>query len=326
MKYRNIIYILALFAVILSCSSNDQEPTSESRAALQLNVSMAGVTTRALKTEFATGDNIGISLIGADGSTNVYNQKNMYYTYYETSGWRPGNATAYTQGTTINYYSHVDVLTYDYAKVSAYYPYRLGVSIDPEAIPISFTAGTNSSQTDWLYAPYSDFDGVNKPFVNFANPTANLEMRHAHCMINLLLSADSDNYGTLHGITIMGNMGLSGTLNSTTGSITDVEQPENFGTKSPSLAPVAGGDPVSLSWLVLPRTDSPVTITITARIRNETLTATVPNVLIRSGYKINVPVLIKTDNVTTSLVVSSVYIEPWTTMDQTAKDTTPINN
>ena len=325
MKYRNIIYILALSAVLASCSSN-QEPASEPRAALQLNVSMAGETTRALKTEFATGDNIGISLIGADGSTNVYNQKNMYYTYYETSGWRPGNATAYTQGTTINYYSHVDVLTYDYAKVSAYYPYRRGADIDPEAIPVSYTPGTGSSQTDWLFAPYSDFDGVNKPFVNFANPTANLEMRHAHCLINILLSADTDNYGFLNGFTITGNMGFSGTLNSTTGSITDVELPEKFGTRLPAQVPVAGGNPVSLTWMVLPRTASPITITITGKIRNETLTATVPNVLIRSGYKINIPVLIKTDNITTSLVVSSVKIEEWTTTDQTAKETTPINN
>lgn len=325
MRYRNIIYILALSAVLASCSS-DQEPASEPRAALQLNVSMAGETTRALKTEFATGDNIGISLIGADGSTNVYNQKNMYYTYYETSGWRPGNATAYTQGTTINYYSHVDVLTYDYAKVSAYYPYRRGADIDPEAIPVSYTPGTSSSQTDWLFAPYSDFDGVNKPFVNFANPTANLEMRHAHCLINILLSADTDNYGSLNGFTITGNMGFSGTLNSTTGSITDVELPEKFGTRLPAQAPVAGGNPVSLTWMVLPRTASPITITITGKIRNETLTATVPNVLIRSGYKINIPVLIKTDNITTSLVVSSVKIEEWTTTDQTAKETTPINN
>jgi len=325
MRYRNIIYILALSAVLASCSS-DQEPASEPRAALQLNVSMAGETTRALKTEFATGDNIGISLIGADGSTNVYNQKNMYYTYYETSGWRPGNATAYTQGTTINYYSHVDVLTYDYAKVSAYYPYRRGADIDPEAIPVSYTPGTGSSQTDWLFAPYSDFDGVNKPFVNFANPTANLEMRHAHALICLQLTCDRDDYGYLSYVTIDGDMGLNATFNSTTGVFSEVERAETFGKKSPRYNPTTTNGPQSLTWMVIPYTTSPITITITGKIRNETLTATVPNVLIRSGYKINIPVLIKTDNITTSLVVSSVKIEEWTTTDQTAKETTPINN
>lgn len=325
MMRRYLIYIYSLLMLTFAACSSEQEPTDEPRAPLQVNAYMTGdEATRALKSSFEDNDRIGISLIGADGSTDVYNHWGLFYLYYN-SKWSEGSATYFPQtGSSYTDAPNVDILTYAPAKVSAYYPYSYG--LDPRAIPISYTPGTGQSQTDWLYAPFSDYDGVNKPYVSYANRTANLEMRHAYALICLQLTCDRDDYGYLWYVTIDGDMGLNATFNSTTGVFSEVERAETFDKKSPRYNPTTTNGPQSLTWMVIPYTTSPITITISAKIRDSYLTATVPNVVVRSGYKVNIPVLIKVENITTELVVQNVTITPWTTTNQTGKDTTPINN
>ena len=322
MMRQYLIYIYSLLMLTVTACSSEQEPTDEPRAPLQLNVSMAGDSgseTRALKSEFVDDDKIGISLIGADGSTDVYNHWGLFYRYYN-SVWSPGSAVYYSQ--TSGSYSdapNVDILTYAPAKVSAYYPYSMG--LDPRALACS-----GSSQIDWLYAPFSDYDGVNKPYVSYANRTTNLEMRHAYALICLQLTCDRDDYGYLSYVTIDGDMGLNATFNSTTGVFSNVERAEAFSKKAPGTNPTTTNGPQPVTWMVIPYTTNPITITISAKIRDSYLSATVPNVVVRSGYKVNIPVLIKVENITTELVVQNVTITPWTTTNQTGKDTTPINN
>jgi hypothetical protein len=315
--------IIIISMMMTACSHDEQLQTDTSpRAPLQLNVSMAddsGDETRALKSEFVNDDKIGISLIGADGSTDVYNHWGLFYRYY-SSVWSPGSATYYTQNSgTYTDAPNVDILTYAPAKVSAYYPYSMG--LDPRALTCSGT-----SQIDWLYAPFSDYDGVNKPYVSYANPIANLEMRHAYALICLQLTCDRNDYGYLSYVTIDGDMGLNATFNSTTGQFSNVERAEAFGKKAPGTNPTTENGPQPLTWMVIPYTTSPITITITAKIRNSIVSATVPNVVVRSGYKVNIPVLIKVENITTEMIINNVTITPWTTSSQAGKDTTPVNN
>lgn len=152
---------------------------------------VANVETRASKTDFVSGDELGIFLLDAEGNT------------YNNSGNCSNNKATFATSWTLE----KEVLLTDViGKVYAYYPYS-GQVINLNQIPI-----TSSSQTDYLYSIPATVDE--------ASPAATLRMKHALSLVRFVIKKDGyTGVGNVTEISLK-NIGLTGNLDMATGSIT----------------------------------------------------------------------------------------------------------
>lgn len=187
---KNFYYLAVLLTASFFASCEEGEPGKQtSKSALSI---VANVETRAAKSDFVSGDELGVFILDAEGNTydNTGNCSNNKATFSETS-WTLEKEVLLS-----------DVI----GKVYAYYPYSDQV-ISLNQIPV-----TSSLQTDYLYSIPATVDA--------ASPAATLRMKHALSLVKFVIKKDGyTGVGNVTEITLKG-IGLTGNLDAATGNIT----------------------------------------------------------------------------------------------------------
>lgn len=186
---KNYYYLVAvLLTASFFASCEEGEPGKQSsKSALSI---IANVETRASKTDFIAGDELGVFLLDASGNT------------YDNSGNCLNNKATYTSSWGLEKEIY---LTDNIGKVYAYYPYSALVT--DLQIPM-----TSSSQTDYLYAVPATVDAT--------SPAATLRMKHALSLVKFVIKKDGyTGNGHITKITLKA-IGLTGSLDASTGNIT----------------------------------------------------------------------------------------------------------
>lgn len=184
-SYLAVLLSAALFA---SCENGEGEQKKQtSQLSITANVDQV---TRASKTSFVAGDEIGVFLLNSDGNS------------YSSSGSTNNKATLSSSWTM----QEEVTLTDDLGTVYAYSPYSSQVT------DISQISINSSSQTDYLYARSVTVDAV--------NPIATLQMKHALSLVKFAIKKDGYiGDGHITEINLKG-IGLTGTMDAKTGSVT----------------------------------------------------------------------------------------------------------
>lgn len=188
---KNYYYLsAALLAASFFASCEEGEPSRQiSKSALSI---VADVETRSSKTDFVSGDELGLFLLDVEGNT------------YDNSGSCSNNRAVLA--TTVWGLEHEVLLSDKIGKVYAYYPYSNQVN-DLHQVSV-----TSSSQTDYLYAVPATVDAT--------SPTATLRMKHALSLVKFIIKKDGyTGTGNVTEITLQG-IGLSGRMDAATGDIT----------------------------------------------------------------------------------------------------------
>lgn len=184
-SYLAILLFAALFA---SCENGDGEQKKQiSQLSITANIDQV---TRASKTSFVAGDEIGVFLLNSEGNS------------YTSSGSTNNKATlssSWTMEKGVN-------LTDESGTVYAYSPYSSQVT-DLKQIPVR-----SSSQTDLLYA---------RPIiVDATNPVATLQFKHALSLVKFMIKKDGYiGNGHITEVNLKG-VGLTGTVDAKSGDIT----------------------------------------------------------------------------------------------------------
>lgn len=192
MYMKNYILIALLsIAFFSSCEQKEQEETL-SKLSISANVNQL---TRASKSSFVSGDEIGIFLLNSAGQN--YNDCDCSF---NNKG---------TMSSVWNLKSDIQ-LSNDIATVYAYYPYSSGIT-DLRKIPIEST-----SQTDYLVATPTTVDATNS--------IAMLRMNHALSLVKFTIKKDG--YSDVGHITdiMMQGITLTGSFDVCTKTITSAEK------------------------------------------------------------------------------------------------------
>lgn len=180
--------------ILLSASffASCEEGESSKKTSKSVLSIVANVETRASKTGFVSGDELGLFLFDAEGNS------------YDSSGSCSNNkAVLATDKWALK---NEIVLTDKIGKIYAYYPYSELVS-NPKQISV-----TSSSQVDYLYSvPVA---------VDEASSVATLHMKHALSLIKFVIKKNGyAGAGHITEVSLKG-IGLSGSLDAMTGTVT----------------------------------------------------------------------------------------------------------
>lgn len=202
----NKYHLSVIFAATLALAActNDNEPTAPDNGpmAAQVNASIEGTTTRASGTEWAVGDQIGISSV----SSGLTQYENIPYRY-DGSEFSPTDVAIY-------YQEAQEQVTFN-----AYYPFDGSTGTMPASIPATTTADDQTAEKQ----PKIDFLFANGAMGSKANPTVNFTGNNAfhHCMSQITLTfiegSDMNFPGSLSGYKLKG-LKLSGEFNSSNGT------------------------------------------------------------------------------------------------------------
>jgi len=280
-------YIIAasFAAVLFAACSQDQEQTG-GRQPLQLEVAIDELTRAATvyntegTTAFSNGATIGVSVRKAGEPPTVYanNPINIPYTT-NGSAWSATNPI---------------LLTIDEADVTAYYPYNSNYT--PSAIAVR-----GSDNVDYMYAAWKSDQ------TKYTKPQVSLTMKHAQSIIRVSLRSKTNETPrpNVTRLILEGtNFGRSGTLNTTTGVFSNIDDANIREDYSPAtaLSTTAATD----QWYVITNgTSSDIKITLT--IDGEEYTATWSNITFEQGKIYNFPLTFGT----ALLKPSPVTIQPW---------------
>lgn len=182
-----IFYLAVLTATLFS--SCDERESKKQTSQLSITADVDQVT-RASKSSFVEGDEIGVFLFNSEGNS-----------YDSSSGCANNKATLSSSWAMQNEVSLTDAP----GMVYAYSPYSSQVT-DLKQIPVS-----SSSQTDFLYAIPATVDAT--------NPVATLQMKHALSLVKFVIKKDGyTGNGQVTEVNLK-NVGLFGTMNAMTGHV-----------------------------------------------------------------------------------------------------------
>lgn len=189
MKTSNYLMAAILLSASFFASCEEGESGKQtSKSALSI---VANVETRAIKTDFVSGDELGLFLLNTEGNA------------YDNSGNCSNNKATFTTSWALE---KEVFLTDKIGKVYAYYPYSEQTT-DPCQIPV-----TSSSQVDYLYSIPATVDEVSS--------AATLHMKHALSLVKFVIKKDGyTGEGHITEVNLKG-IGLSGTMNAMTGNVT----------------------------------------------------------------------------------------------------------
>ena len=280
-------YIIAasFAAVLFAACSQDQEQTG-GRQPLQLEVAIDELTRAATvyntegTTSFSNGATIGVS-VRKSGETPTAYANNPINIPYTTNGstWSATNPI---------------MLTIDEADVTAYYPYNSNYT--PSAIAVR-----GSDNVDYMYAIWKSDQ------TKYTKPSVSLTMKHAQSIIRVSLRSKTNETPrpNVTRLILEGtNYGRSGTLNTTTGTFSNIDNEniqENY-TPAKELSTTATID----QWYVVTN-GMTSDIKITLFIDGEEYTATWNNITFEQGKIYNFPLTFGT----ALLKPSPVTIQPW---------------
>lgn len=226
MKTNYLLAVMLLSASFFASCEEGDSGKQTSKSALSI---VANVETRASKTTFVSGDELGIFLLDAEG--NPY-----------SSGNSSNNKAVLAENWTL---TNEVLLTDEIGKVYAYYPYS-GQVTDLKQIPIA-----SSLQEDYLYSVPATVDAV--------SPTATLRMKHALSLVKFVIKKDGyPGEGHITELHLKG-IGLSGTMDAMTGNVTTLTTGNE---KYQGSFYLDESDPLTIGIIAFPQFVSETTATV----------------------------------------------------------------
>lgn len=277
------IYAGWIATLLLTGCTTDDAPQAVEEVAMQLHV-QAGSNTRAEKTTFGAGDQIGLFITTADAAsgaaelTNVLTEhNNSLFTCIGTDLWQTQTPITLSEAVTAAspYY------------VFAYYPYQeSGLSAD-WTMPVEMNTDATAT-TDYMYSR-STPNGGTTPSAYYEDPYVDIVMEHAFAKVSIAkLSGDafglkSISLANKSGAT--GGMAQTGTVNILTGAFTadsetDYTTVSTTNTLSATLYHTGSSDTstgLDACYILVPPTemtaDGDLIMTVTAVIRGTETTS-----------------------------------------------------
>ncbi len=280
-----VLIVLAVF-FLASCNNEENAISSienqgdKEWSEMEVVPCVEGITSRAVKSSFASGDVIGWYLANS-GTTYLgtsYMNKTLTYT------------TAWAMETTPK-------LTGEKGTLYAYYPWSSTYTTNFNSIAVE-----TASQTDYMWGSVSGFTS--------ANPSKTLTMKHALAQIAVKIVKGSYAYtGSVTAVKVKGaNLGTTGTLNATNGDIT-----VSAGTGTDIT--LGGGtqtiDTTGKTWsyMVLAKPGTAGALTITVTMDGINYTATTSAITPVAGQIHTVTLTANSG----SMAVNSITLTAWTT-------------
>ena len=269
--------LLAATALTLAACTNDEMTTAtDGKVALKVNASIGTVDTRAVGTQWTTGDQIGLST--EEGTGTYY--KNVCYEWDGSSfTTSPNNAIFFETSETVTFH--------------AYYPYKGSADYTGVSTAADNQTTANQPKIDFLYASGATAS-KDKPTVNFTGDHA-----FTHRMSQITLTFIEGDGMDLDGSWsyTLGGLKLQGTFFPQTGNATADDV-----TAARYIAP---------SLILFPQEVTSIPITVTVGGQDYTATLSVKDGKLQSGnnytWKITVS---KTD-----ISVGKAEIKNWETVD-----------
>ena len=193
------ILIAATALTFAACTNEEMNTVPDGKVALQVNATIQGAQTRASGTEWAEGDEIGISIMG----NSVTTYSNVCYEWNGSSfTTSPNNAI---------YFETSEMVTFH-----AYYPYKGSADYTGVSTAADNQTTANQPKIDFLYASGATAS-KDKPTVNFTEDHA-----FTHCMSQITLTFIEGDGMDLDGSWsyTLGGLKLQGTFSPQTGNAT----------------------------------------------------------------------------------------------------------
>ena len=201
MNKKFFIPAFMMAAVLASCNNMDDSPQQAAGRALDVNVSLNDVSSRAMVngTSLAEGEIIGVSVTAADGSAYDGNTTGYLNVAY-TSGAGTGTSQPWTGTSDI-------LLSGTEGKAYAYYPYTANTDFTAIAVDIV-------DQKDWMYSG----EGIT---VSDADCNVQFQLSHAQTALSVTVARGNKYTGTgaVTALTVTSDgLAKTGTLNAGTGT------------------------------------------------------------------------------------------------------------
>ena len=237
--------LLAATALILAACTNDEMTTAtDGKVALKVNASIGTVDTRAVGTQWTTGDQIGLST--EEGTGTYY--KNVCYEWDGSSfTTSPNNAIFFETSETVTFH--------------AYYPYKGSADYTGVSTAADNQTTANQPKIDFLYASGATAS-KDKPTVNFTGDHA-----FTHRM----------SHYTLGGLKLQGTF-FPQTGNATADDVTAAPLTVNLTEVQPT-----SGSYIAPSLILFPQEVTSIPITVTVDGQDYTATLSVKDGKLQSG-------------------------------------------
>ena len=283
--------LLAATALTLAACTNDEMTTAtDGKVALKVNASIGTVDTRAVGTQWTTGDQIGIST--EEGTGTYY--KNVCYEWDGSSfTTSPNNAIFFETSETVTFH--------------AYYPYKGSADYTGVSTAADNQTTANQPKIDFLYASGATAS-KDKPTVNFTGDHA-----FTHRMSQITLTFIEGDGMDLDGSWsyTLGGLKLQGTFFPQTGNATADDVTAALLTVNLTEVQPTSGSYIAPSLILFPQEVTSIPITVTVGGQDYTATLSVKDGKLQSGnnytWKITVS---KTD-----ISVGKAEIKNWETVD-----------
>ena len=286
------LYIfLAATALTLAACTNDETATPDSPVALKVNASIGTIDTRAAGTQWALGDQIGISTV--EGTDTDY--ANVCYEWDGSSFTTPPESAIYFQSP--------EVVTFH-----AYYPFV--PTPGTAAAPLTGVSTDATNQTaenqpliDFLYASGATAS-KDAPTVSFTGDHA-FTHRMSQVTLTFIEGDDMDLDGAW-GYTL-GGLKLQGTFNPQDGTATADDVEAKPLVLSLSEVETANARYTASSLILFPQDAASIALTVTLSGQPYTATLTVKDGKLQPGNNYTWDVTVSK----TGLVVGDAEIEDW---------------
>ena len=283
--------LLAATALTLAACTNDEMTTAtDGKVALKVNASIGTVDTRAVGTQWTTGDQIGIST--EEGTGTYY--KNVCYEWDGSSfTTSPNNAIFFETSETVTFH--------------AYYPYKGSADYTGVSTAADNQTTANQPKIDFLYA---------------SGATASKDKPTVSQITLTFIEGDGMDLDGSWSYTL-GGLKLQGTFFPQTGNATadDVTaapltvnltevQPTSGSYIAPSLIPTSGSY-IAPSLILFPQEVTSIPITVTVGGQDYTATLSVKDGKLQSGNNYTWKITVSK----TGISVGKAEIKNWETVD-----------
>ena len=288
----NKYILLAATALTLAACTNDEMTTAtDGKVALKVNASIGTVDTRAVGTQWTTGDQIGIST--EEGTGTYYN--NVCYEWDGSSfTTSPNNAIYFETSETVTFH--------------AYYPYKGSEDYTGVSTAADNQTTANQPKIDFLYASGATASS-SEPTVSFTGDHA---FTHRMSQITLTFIEGSDMAFAGSFSYTLGGLKMQGTFDPQNGTATaDADV-----TATPltinltEMQPTSGSYPAP-SLILFPQEVTSIPITVTVGGQHYTATLSVKDGKLQSGNNYTWEITVSI----TGLKVSNAEIKNWETVE-----------
>ena len=285
------ILIAATALTFAACTNEEMNTVPDGKVALQVNATIQGAQTRASGTEWAEGDEIGISIMG----NSVTTYSNVCYEWNGSSfTTSPNNAI---------YFETSEMVTFH-----AYYPYKGSADYTGVSTAADNQTTANQPKIDFLYASGATAS-KDKPTVNFTGDHA-FTHRMSQITLTFIEGSDMDFGGSIS--YTLGDLKMDGTFNPLDGTATaDDDATATSLTVNLTEVQPTSGSYIAPSLILFPQEVTSIPITVTVGGQDYTGTLSVKDGKLQSGnnytWKITVS---KTD-----ISVGKAEIKNWETVD-----------